>query len=73
MTFDSLTFVVFLTLTFVAYWATPSWTARKALVLACSYVFYAAWNPFFVVLIIATTGFDKRFGSTRRSERHRDR
>ena len=46
MTFDSLTFVVFLTLTFVAYWATPSWTARKALVLACSYLFYAAWNPF---------------------------
>jgi hypothetical protein len=42
MTFDSLTFVVFLALTFVAYWATPAWTARKALVLACSYVFYAA-------------------------------
>ncbi len=58
MTFDSLTFVVFLALTFIAYWATPSWTARKALVLACSYVFYAAWNPFFVLLIIATTGFD---------------
>ena len=58
MTFDSLTFVVFLALTFVAYWATPSWTARKVLVLACSYVFYAAWNPFFVLLIIATTGFD---------------
>ncbi|HEY1437292.1 MAG TPA: MBOAT family O-acyltransferase [Casimicrobiaceae bacterium] len=58
MTFDSLTFVVFLALTFVAYWATPSWTARKVLVLVCSYVFYAAWNPFFVVLIIATTGFD---------------
>ena len=58
MTFDSLTFAVFLALTFVAYWATPSWTARKALVLACSYLFYAAWNPFFVVLIIATTAFD---------------
>src|ERR1700694_5952966 len=58
MTFDSLTFVVFLALTFVAYWATPSWTARKVLVLACSYVFYAAWNPFFVLLIVATTGFD---------------
>ncbi len=58
MTFDSLTFVVFLALTFAAYWATPSWTARKVLVLACSYLFYAAWNPFFVLLIIATTGFD---------------
>src|SRR6202049_3724590 len=58
MTFDSLTFAVFLALTFVTYWATPSWTARKVLVLACSYVFYAAWNPFFVLLIVATTGFD---------------
>src|ERR1700694_5278388 len=58
MTFDSLTFVVFLALTFAAYWATPSWTVRKVLVLVCSYVFYAAWNPFSVLLIIATTGFD---------------
>ena len=31
---------------------TPSWTARKALLLACSYLFYAAWNPFFVLLIV---------------------
>src|SRR5947207_13106590 len=58
MTFDSLTFAVFLALSFVGYWTTRSWTARKALLLACSYVFYAAWNPFFVVLIVATTGFD---------------
>jgi alginate O-acetyltransferase complex protein AlgI len=58
MTFDSLTFVVFLAVTFAAYWITPSWTARKALALACSYVFYAAWNPFFVLLIVATTGSD---------------
>src|SRR6202162_3215123 len=58
MTFDSLTFVVLLALTFVAYWATPSWAARKVLLLASSYLFYAAWNPFFVLLIMATTGFD---------------
>jgi alginate O-acetyltransferase complex protein AlgI len=58
MTFDSLTFVVFLTLVYAAYWSVRSWTARKVLLLAASYVFYAAWNPFFVLLIVATTGFD---------------
>ena len=58
MTFDSLTFIVFLALVFVGYWSIRSWTARKALLLLSSYVFYAAWNPFFVLLLVATTGFD---------------
>ncbi len=58
MTFDSLTFVVFLALVYAGHWAVRSWTARKAFLLATSYVFYATWNPFFVVLIVATTGFD---------------
>jgi len=58
MTFDSLTFVVFLAVIFGGYWAVRSWTARKVFLLGASYLFYAAWNPFFVLLIIATTGFD---------------
>lgn len=58
MTFDSLTFVVFLAVIFAGYWSVRSWTARKVFLLAASYLFYAAWNPFFVLLIIATTGFD---------------
>lgn len=58
MTFDSLTFVVFLALVYAAYWALRPWTGRKALLLIASYAFYGAWNPFFVLLIIATTGFD---------------
>ncbi|HZP88074.1 MAG TPA: MBOAT family O-acyltransferase [Burkholderiales bacterium] len=58
MTFDSLTFLVFLACVYVAYWATSGWTARKVLLLLASYVFYAAWNPFFVLLLIGTTGFD---------------
>jgi len=58
MTFDSLTFVVFLALAFVCYWSIRSWRARKVLLLVSSYVFYAAWNPFFVLLLMATTGFD---------------
>ena len=58
MTFDSLTFLVFLCAVYAAYWAVPGWTARKRLLLLASYVFYGAWNPFFVLLLMATTGFD---------------
>lgn len=58
MTFDSLTFAVFLALTYAAHWAVRPWRARKVFLLIASYLFYAAWNPFFVLLIVATTGFD---------------
>ncbi len=58
MTFDSLTFLCFLVLAYAAYWATRSWHWRKLILLGSSYVFYAAWNPFFVLLLVATTGFD---------------
>ncbi|MEO8847463.1 MAG: MBOAT family O-acyltransferase [Casimicrobiaceae bacterium] len=67
MTFDSLTFAVFLLGTWLAFWATPQWHVRKLLLLALSYVFYGAWNPFFVLLLVATTGFDWLMG--RRLER----
>ncbi|MEP7205679.1 MAG: MBOAT family O-acyltransferase [Casimicrobiaceae bacterium] len=58
MTFDSLTFLAFLCVVYLAYWLVAGWTARKALLLVASYVFYGAWNPFFVLLLMATTGFD---------------
>src|SRR5512140_996343 len=58
MTFDSLTFLAFLVCVYAAYWAVSGWTARKVLLLFASYVFYGAWNPFFVLLLIGTTGFD---------------
>ena len=62
MTFDSLTFAVFLAVVFAAYWLTRGWTTRKVLLLASSYVFYAFWNPFFVLLLVATTAFDFTVG-----------
>jgi alginate O-acetyltransferase complex protein AlgI len=58
MTFDSLSFLVFLVLIYAAYWGVRTWRYRKMLLLGGSYLFYAAWNPFFVVLLVATTGFD---------------
>ena len=58
VTFDSLSFLTFLVLIYAAYWCVRTWRTRKMLLLGASYLFYGAWNPFFVLLIVATTGFD---------------
>ncbi len=58
MTFDSLTFALFLAIVFPVYAWLPSWPARKNVLLAASCVFYGAWNPFFLLLLAFTTVFD---------------
>src|SRR5512143_531164 len=58
VTFDSLSFLAFLVLIYAVYWCVRTWRVRKMLLLGASYLFYGAWNPFFVLLIVATTGFD---------------
>lgn len=58
MTFDSLTFAVFLAIVFPAYALLRDWSARKNLLLAASCVFYGSWNPFFLILLAFTTVFD---------------
>lgn len=58
MTFDSLAFAVFLAIVFPFYVALRSWTAKKNVLLLASCVFYAAWNPIFLLLLAATTIFD---------------
>ena len=59
MTFDSLTFVVFF-IAVVAMFNLPglSWSARKNLLLVASFVFYGAWNPPFLLLLIASASVD---------------
>lgn len=58
MTFDSLTFALFLAIVFPTYCLLRAWGARKNLLLAASAVFYGAWNPFFLLLLAFTTVFD---------------
>lgn len=58
MTFDSLTFALFLAIIFPIYCVTHDWSARKNLLLVSSCIFYGAWNPFFLLLLIFTTVFD---------------
>ena len=50
MVFNSLTFIVFFAIVLALFWMPFQWTTRKLILLIASYLFYAAWNPFFVLL-----------------------
>jgi alginate O-acetyltransferase complex protein AlgI len=72
--FNSLTFVVFFGVVLGAYYAVRPWPLRKVVLLLASYVFYAAWNPPFVVLLWISTLIDwsaarRLHGETRRAPR----
>lgn len=58
MQFDSFTFIAFFALVLLGYNGLRGWNARKNLLLAASYLFYAAWNPPFVLLLIGSTTLD---------------
>ncbi len=55
MLFNSLTFVVFFALVMFLHRLPISWTAKKRNLVLASYLFYAAWNPPFVVLLWIST------------------
>lgn len=58
MQFDSLTFIVFFIAISSVYYLLSGWSSRKNFLLAASYVFYAAWNPLFLPLLIAVSLVD---------------
>lgn len=58
MLFNSLTFIAFFSIMLAMYFLPFSWRYKKIQLLSGSYVFYAAWNPPFVVLIIISTVVD---------------
>jgi alginate O-acetyltransferase complex protein AlgI len=58
MQFNSYLFAVFFLVVLAAHYCPLSWTTRKVLLLLLSYVFYAAWNPPFVVLLWGSTVVD---------------
>jgi alginate O-acetyltransferase complex protein AlgI len=75
MQFNSLTFVVFFAVVITLYYALPSWTARKAILVVASYLFYAAWNPLFIILLWISTIADwtiaRRIAATEERRRKR--
>ena len=58
MTFNSYSFLVFFGLVLLLSRVIRNWTLNKAFLLAVSYVFYGAWNPPFVLLLLASTVID---------------
>lgn len=58
MIFNSFTFAIFFALTLLVYNRLPNWTTQKAALLVASYLFYAAWNPPFVLILAFSTAID---------------
>ncbi len=58
MVFNSLTFALFFAVVLLLHHTLRNWTAKKVVLLAASYLFYAAWNPPFVALLMLSTVVD---------------
>jgi hypothetical protein len=58
MLFNSLTFLAFFAAVLAIHYSPLGWTTKKGSLLLASYLFYAAWNPPFVVLIWLSTVVD---------------
>lgn len=58
MLFNSYTFIIFFAIVLVLSRVIGNWAARKTTLLLVSYLFYAAWNPPFVLLLWISTLVD---------------
>ncbi len=58
MIFNSLVFVVFFAIVLILHSMPFSWRVKKINLLIASYIFYAAWNPPFVILLWLSTVVD---------------
>lgn len=58
MVFNSLTFLVFFAVVLFLHNLRLPWSVKKANLLVASYLFYAAWNPPFLLLLWASTVVD---------------
>ncbi len=58
MLFNSWTFLLFFLIVFGLYQVLQNWSQQKLLLLVASYFFYAAWNPAYVLILLASTLLD---------------
>lgn len=75
MLFNSLSFLVFFVAVYAIFWVLPTWPQRKLLLLTASYLFYAAWNPPYIALLLLSTSADwwlaRLIGRSENSSRRR--
>jgi D-alanyl-lipoteichoic acid acyltransferase DltB (MBOAT superfamily) len=58
MLFNSLTFLTFFVVVFGLHQLLQGWRQRKQLLLVSSYLFYAAWHPPYVLILLFSTTLD---------------
>ena len=58
MVFNSLIFLLFFGIVLAVHYSRARWSVKKAFLLIASYVFYGAWNPPFVLLLMLSTVLD---------------
>lgn len=58
MLFNSLSFLVFFVTVYAIFWVLPTWPQKKWALLIASYLFYSAWNPPYIVLLLLSTSAD---------------
>ena len=58
MVFNSLTFIAFFCILLVLHYLPLPWKVKKINLLLASYIFYAAWNPVFILLLWLSTIVD---------------
>lgn len=58
MLFNSYSFLVFFIAVYALFWLLPTWPRKKWLLLIASYIFYAAWNPPYAILLLFSTLVD---------------
>jgi alginate O-acetyltransferase complex protein AlgI len=58
MLFNSVTFILFLAIVLALNFSPLSWSTKKTNLLLASYLFYAAWNPPFILLLAISTVVD---------------
>ena len=64
MVFNSYTFIVFFILILFLHNLPLSWKSKKINLLLASYIFYAAWNPPFILLLWLSTVIDFYVGKS---------
>ncbi|MEO8473740.1 MAG: MBOAT family protein [Chryseolinea sp.] len=58
MVFNSLVFIVFFAVVVILHYCPFPWKIKKINLLVASYIFYAAWNPPFIILLWLSTVVD---------------
>src|SRR5918912_2309972 len=62
MVFNSLSFILFFAVVLLVHNLPLPWTVKKLNLLAASYIFYAAWSPAFLLLLLFSTLFNFYMG-----------